>query len=355
VVSLASGMRLGPYEIVSPLGSGGMGEVYRARDPRLGRDVAVKVLPASFAEDADRLRRFQQEAKAVGQLSHPNILAVFDLGYHEASPYLVSELLEGETLRALLSRGRLSVKRAVGFALQIAQGLAAAHERGIVHRDLKPENLFVTRDGRVKILDFGLAKLTHDERTSPPDLAGSTATSQTGPGVVLGTMGYLSPEQLRGHPADARSDIFSFGAVLYEMLAGRRAFTGASTADTLSAILREDPPDLGLASTAVPTALERLVRHCLEKNPEARFHSAHDVAFDLEAISTLSGSGTVAAVPDRPGASLRRVALAIALVTLLGIVYALARRLGGAEDGTLPAMTFQLITNLPGDESDPTI
>jgi Tol biopolymer transport system component len=332
-----------------------MGEVYRARDPRLARDVALKVLPASFAEDADRLHRFEMEAKAVGQLSHPNVLAVFDIGYHEASPYLVSELLEGETLRALLSRGRLSVKRAVSFALQIAQGLAAAHERGIVHRDLKPENLFVTRDGRVKILDFGLAKLTHDERQTPPDLAGSTATSQTGPGMVLGTVGYLSPEQLRGRPADARSDIFSFGAVLYEMLAGRRAFLGTSTADTLSAILREDPPDLALVNGSVPPTLERLVRHCLEKSPEARFHSAHDVAFDLEAISTMSGSGAVVAVPNGASTSLRWVAMAFGLAALLTLVYALARRQGKPGDASRPVMTFQPVTDLPGDEWEPTL
>jgi Tol biopolymer transport system component len=332
-----------------------MGEVYRARDPRLGRDVAVKVLPASFAEDADRLRRFQQEARAAGQLNHPNVLAVFDLGYHDNAPYLVSEMLEGETLRTVLSRGRLSVKRAVGFGIQLAQGLAAAHDRGIVHRDLKPENVFVTRDGRVKILDFGLAKLTQDELSAPPDPAASTATSQTGPGVVLGTVGYMSPEQLRGRPADARSDIFSLGAILYEMLAGRRAFQGASTADTLSAILREDPPDLSLANPAVPPTLERLVRHCLEKSPEARFGAAHDVAFDLDEISAPSGSGPVVGVRARAAATLRRIAAALALAALLALVFVIGRWQGEARNRSRQVMTFQPLTITSGDEWDPTL
>ncbi|MEO8349148.1 MAG: serine/threonine-protein kinase, partial [Acidobacteriota bacterium] len=241
-MTLSAGTRLGPYEITAPLGAGGMGEVYRAKDPRLGRDVAIKVLPASFSNDADRLRRFEQEARAAGLLNHPNITAVFDIGSHEGAPYVVSELLEGETLRAALAGGRLSARKAIDYSLQIAHGLAAAHEKGIVHRDLKPENVFVTKDGRVKILDFGLAKLTHQEEgnqaTSVPTTAG------TEPGVVLGTLGYMAPEQVRGRQADARSDIFSFGAILYEMLSGKRAFHGDSAADTMSAILREDPPDL---------------------------------------------------------------------------------------------------------------
>src|SRR6266496_3603313 len=217
-VMIASGSRLGPYEVLSPLGSGGMGEVYRARDSRLAREVAIKVLPASFSNDPDRLRRFEQEAKAAGLLNHPNITAVYDIGSHEGAPYVVSELLEGETLRAALAGGRLPPRKAVDYALQMAHGLAAAHEKGIVHRDLKPENLFVTRDGRVKILDFGLAKLTHAEESGGQQTNLPTATAGTEPGVVLGTLGYMSPEQVRGKPADARSDIFSFGAILYEML-----------------------------------------------------------------------------------------------------------------------------------------
>ncbi|MEP6767601.1 MAG: serine/threonine-protein kinase, partial [Acidobacteriota bacterium] len=248
---LSSGSRLGPYEILSPIGAGGMGEVYRAKDPRLGREVAIKVLPASFSADPDRLRRFEQEARAAGILNHPNITAVYDIGSDEAgAPYVVSELLEGETLRSRMAGGALSPRKALEYALQIAHGLAAAHEKGIVHRDLKPENLFVTRDGRVKILDFGLAKLTHAEEGSQVTNL-PTATAGTEPGVVLGTLGYMSPEQVRGRPADPRSDIFSFGAILYEMLSGKRAFHGDSAADTMSAILREDPPDLSVTNQNV--------------------------------------------------------------------------------------------------------
>src|SRR5512132_3546015 len=292
-MALTPGSRLGPYEIVATIGAGGMGEVYRARDPRLGRDVAVKVLPASFSADPDRLRRFEQEAKAAGVLNHPNITAVHDIGQHEGAPYVVQELLEGETLRSLLSGGKLSTRRAIDYSLQIVHGLAAAHEKGIVHRDLKPENIFVTHDGRVKILDFGLAKLTHtEERGQVTNLP--TATAGTEPGVVLGTLGYMSPEQVRGRPADARSDIFSFGAILYEMLSGRRAFHGDSAADTMSAILKEDPPDLSVTNQNIPPGLERIVRHCLEKNPEQRFQSAHDLAFDLDALSQTSAPQTAA-------------------------------------------------------------
>jgi len=232
-MTLAAGSKLGPYEIVGQIGAGGMGEVYRAKDPRLGRDVAIKVLPASFSQDADRLRRFEQEAKAAGVLNHPNITAVYDIGSHDEAPYVVQELLEGETLRSILAGGKLSPRKSIDYALQIAHGLAAAHEKGIVHRDLKPENLFVTKDGRVKILDFGLAKLTHQEEGSQVTNM-PTATAGTEPGVVLGTLGYMSPEQVRGRAADARSDIFSFGAILYEMLSGNRAFRGDSAADTMS-------------------------------------------------------------------------------------------------------------------------
>ena len=293
---LTPGSRLGPYEILSAIGAGGMGEVYRAKDPRLGRDVAIKVLPASFSADADRLRRFEQEAKAAGVLNHPNITAVHDIGQHDGAPYVVQELLEGETLRAVLAGGKLSPRKAIDYSLQIVHGLAAAHEKGIVHRDLKPENIFVTNDGRVKILDFGLAKLTHtEERSQSTNLP--TAPAATEPGVVMGTLGYMSPEQVRGKPADARSDIFSFGAILYEMLAGKRAFHGDSAADTMSAILKEDPPDLSVTNQNVPPGLERIVRHCLEKNPEQRFHSAHDVAFALEALSNVSATGRATTAP----------------------------------------------------------
>jgi serine/threonine protein kinase len=245
--ALASGTKLGRYEIRSLIGAGGMGEVYRARDPELGRDVAIKVLPPALSADAERLRRFEQEARAAGTLNHPNILAVYDIGARDGAPYVVAELLEGETLREELAGGALSQRRALDYARQIAEGLAAAHEKGVVHRDLKPENLFVTRDGRVKILDFGLAKLT--QAGASGSSAGAVPTqaptvaypSATEPGMVMGTVGYMSPEQARGEPADHRADIFSFGAVLYEMLTGRRAFLRDSAVETMGAILRDEP------------------------------------------------------------------------------------------------------------------
>jgi serine/threonine protein kinase/tetratricopeptide (TPR) repeat protein len=281
---LSPGSRLGPYEVVAPLGAGGMGEVYRAKDPRLGRDVAIKVLPASFSNDPDRLKRFEQEARAAGLLNHPNITGVYDIGQHDGAPYVVQELLEGETLRMELAGGRFAARKAIDYATQIAHGLSAAHEKGIVHRDLKPENLFVTKDGRVKILDFGLAKLTQVESTGGATNL-PTATGGTEPGVVMGTLGYMSPEQIKGKPANPRSDIFAFGAILYEMLSGKRAFHADSAGETMAAILKEDPPDLSVTNQNISPGLERIVRHCLEKNPESRFHSAHDLAFDLEALS----------------------------------------------------------------------
>src|SRR6266404_5152581 len=286
-MALVARTKLGRYEIRSKIGEGGMGEVYRARDEKLNRDVAIKVLPATFSQNADRLRRFEQEAQAVGALNHPNILAVYDVGMHDNAPYVVSELLEGETLRQRIGGSALAPRRAIDYALQIAHGLAAAHERGIVHRDLKPDNIFITKDGRVKILDFGIAKLTQAEGSqSQTDIP--TRRVDTGPGIVIGTVGYMSPEQIRGKGVDHRSDIFSFGAILYEMLSGRRAFYGDSAADTMSAILKEDPPDLSDTNQKISPALERLVNHCLEKNPESRFHSASDLAFALEAISGAS-------------------------------------------------------------------
>src|SRR2546425_940506 len=278
------------YKVLSLLGEGGMGEVYRARDTKLGRDVAIKVLPATFSADAERLRRFEQEAQAAGALNHPNILVIFHIGSHESAPYIVSELLEGETLRERTAGAALPQRKAIDYALQTAHGLAAAHAKGIVHRDLKPENLFVTNDGRVKILDFGLAKLTGASDGTQSQTEVPTRRVDTDAGMVMGTMGYMSPEQLKGQPADHRSDIFSFGAILYEMLSGKRAFRGDSMAETMSAILREDPPDLSETNKTVSPALERVVRHCLEKNPAERFHSARDLAF---AIETLSGSATI--------------------------------------------------------------
>jgi eukaryotic-like serine/threonine-protein kinase len=291
-MALTSGTKLGPYEIQTPAGAGGMGEVYRARDARLNRDVAIKVLPAVFARDPERLRRFRQEAQAVAALNHPNILAIHDFGEHLGSPYIVTEFLEGETLRGRLIQGAFPVRKAAEFAEQIARGLAAAHDKGIVHRDLKPENIFITRDGRVKILDFGLAKLSRPESSVVSDAA--TLASQTESGVVMGTVGYMSPEQVKGLAADHRSDLFSFGAILYEMLSGKRAFHGDSSVETMSAILRQDPPELNETNHTVPLALERIVRHCLEKNPEERFQSARDVAF---ALCALTGSGSSSTVP----------------------------------------------------------
>ena len=330
---LSPGFRLGPYEIVAPLGAGGMGEVYRASDGRLGREVAVKVLPGAFASDRDRLRRFEQEARAAGVLNHPNILAIYDVGEEGGAPYVVSELLEGESLRGKLGGDVLPLRRALDYAIQIARGLAAAHEKGIVHRDLKPENLFVTKDGRVKILDFGLAKLTRPEVSSGPLTEVPTLSAVTEAGVVLGTLGYMSPEQVRGLPADRRSDLFAFGAVLYEMLAGRRVFQGVSPADVMTAILKEDPAGLPVGAS-YPPVLERIVSRCLEKDPEARFQSARDLGFALETVSGVSSAQllTAAAAPAR-GQRLELLAaagLAVLSFALGWLVRPLLLRGGGA-------------------------
>ena len=294
-MALAAGTRLGPYEVTSQIGAGGMGEVYRARDPRLGRDVAIKVLPAALTGDEDRLQRFEREARAAAALNNPNILTLFDIGHDGTAPYIVSELLEGQSLAHILFTAQpLPVRKAIDYAVQIARGLAAAHERGIVHRDLKPANLFVTNDGRVKILDFGLAKLTEREPAEEGASLMSTATLETTPGVVLGTIGYMSPEQVRGQTADHRADIFSFGAILYELLSGRRAFQADTAADTMTAILKEDPPDLQLQTARpISPALARIVDRCLEKSPGARFQSTGDLAFALEALGTHSGADEV--------------------------------------------------------------
>src|ERR1700728_4233201 len=264
-MALTFGAKLGPYEIQSPLGAGGMGEVYRARDARLNRDVAIKILPPSLSSDPERLVRFAQESRAAAALNHPNILSIFDIGEDRGAPYVVSELLEGETLRDRIRSGPFSSRKAIDYALQVARGLAAAHEKGIVHRDLKAENLFITNDERVKILDFGLAKLTRPETEAGEDAP--TVQVNTEPGQIMGTVGYMSPEQVRGKPADHRSDIFAFGSILYEMLSGQHAFRGESPVDTMSAILKEEPADLSETARNVPPVLERLVRHCLEKNP----------------------------------------------------------------------------------------
>jgi len=319
-LTLMPGTKLGDYEVKSLLGSGGMGEVYRACDLRLGRDVAIKVLPSFLSADSDRLRRFEQEARAAAALNHPNILAVHQMGTYEGAPYLVSELLEGETLREPIRRGRLAVRRAIDYGVQIARGLAAAHEKGIVHRDLKPENLFVTKDGRVKILDFGLAKLTQPHSGS--EHSAVTLTEATEAGVVMGTVGYMSPEQVRGQTADHRADVFAFGAVLYEMLAGKRAFQKPTSPETMTAILNEDPPSISQVTTTIPPALQRVVHRCLEKNPEQRFQSASDLAFALDALSESGGSAypaTAAKAATDAGKRWKVIVPAAAVVLALSV------------------------------------
>src|SRR5437773_7085412 len=303
------GNSLNQYRIIATLGAGGMGEVFRARDTRLNRDVAVKVLPKDFVADADRLRRFEQEAITLATLNHPNSLTIHHAGVHEGAPYLVSELLEGKTLRELLggaATAALPVRKATEYALQIAHGLAAAHGKGVIHRDLKPENIFVTKDGRVKILDFGLAKLKQVGRgvpTAPPDRSLGTASpttrieadtiiNTTEPGMVLGTPAYMSPEQVRGEPADHRADIFAFGCVLYEMLSGTRAFRRDTPVESMNAVLNEDPPALGASNSTIPPALDRVVRRCLEKDRQNRFESAKDLAFAIENITGLTASSS---------------------------------------------------------------
>lgn len=283
-VALTPGTKLEEYEVQKLLGSGGMGEVYRARDLRLRRDVAIKVLPSFLSSDTERLRRFEQEAQAAAALNHPNILAVFQMGSYQGAPYLVSELLEGDTLRVQISRGAMAARKAIEYGVQIAHGLAAAHEKGIVHRDLKPENLFATKDGRIKILDFGLAKLKQPEmrRTHSSPAIGGDGTE---PGMVMGTVGYMSPEQVRGKTADHRTDIFALGAILYEMLTGKRAFQKTTSVDTMSAILNEEPHPVSQIASGVPPALQRTIHRCLEKSPDQRFQSASDLAFALEALS----------------------------------------------------------------------
>ena len=288
------GASLNQYQIIASLGAGGMGEVFRARDTRLKRDVAVKVLPKDLIGEADRLRRFEQETKTLAALNHPNILTIHDAGIYEGAPYLVSELLEGRTLREEMNGGALPVRKAAAYALHIAQGLAGAHTQGIIHRDLKPENIFVTKDGRVKILDFGLAKLRENPKSqirnlkSKVDAEARTLAELTEPGRIMGTPNYMSPEQVRGEPADQRSDIFAFGCVLYEVLSGTRAFRRDTPVQSMHAVLTEDPPDLRAARPDVPPALERVVFRCLEKQAENRFQSAKDLAFAIENAGTSS-------------------------------------------------------------------
>ena len=314
---LFPGTKLGPYEIVSPLGAGGMGEVYRARDTRLGRDVAVKVLPAVFSADLDRLRRFEQEARVLSALSHPNLLAIYDVGTQDGIHFLVSELLEGVSLRQRLNEGPLPLRKAVDYAVQTANGLGAAHGKNIVHRDLKPDNIFIIEDGRVKVLDFGLAKQTAEAGENTATI-GALATE---PGVVLGTAGYMSPEQVRGKPADARSDIFSFGAILYEIVAGQRAFKGQSAIETMNAVLKDEPAEISNATHSVPPAMDRLIRRCLEKAPEERFQSARDLAFALDAVLGTSSSGVQAVEAVRRQRDWRWPAAMVVLLVLAAVTW----------------------------------
>jgi eukaryotic-like serine/threonine-protein kinase len=339
-MSLAPGVRFGAYEIVALLGRGGMGEVYRARDERLRRDVALKILPSAFASDAERIRRFEQEAQATAALNHPNIVVIHDVGAADGVAYLVTELLEGETLRAAIDAGPIPVRRAIEWAVQIADGLAAAHDKGVVHRDLKPENIFITDDSRVKILDFGLAKL----REAADAGVGATAVTiaqETTAGTMLGTIGYMSPEQVRGLSVDHRSDIFSLGAILYELLSGRRAFDGPTPADSLSAILSKEPADLQV-STGDGAALDLIVRRCLEKHAARRFASAADVAFALRA-ATLSSGSAVAPLPPRVRSWRVPTLALVALIASVSVgVYLLNRRFAAA-----PAPTFRFTLSAP--------
>ncbi len=354
---LSGGTKLGPYQITGPLGSGGMGEVYRALDTRLDRDVAIKVLPEAVATDSKVLARFEREAKAVAALSHPNILAIHDIGEDRGIRFAVTELLDGETLRARLLRERLAWRKAVEIAIAMADGLSAAHTKGIVHRDLKPENVFLTSAGLVKILDFGLARADATASTGSTSAPTAAASLQTEAGSVLGTVGYMSPEQVSGEPSDARSDIFSFGCVLYEMLSGRRAFGGESRGQTLAAILRDQPPEIARSGVELPAGLDRTVARCLEKSPDERFQTARDLAFALKEAS----GGPVSMLPSAsnspwlPAAHSRRVWLA-ALVTAVAIAGLLVLNPGGLRDRLFPLPTDKVqslavlpLANLSGD------
>src|SRR5882672_10134 len=335
-MALTSGTKLGPYEIQSPLGAGGMGEVYRARDPRLGRDVAIKILPEAFARDTDRMQRFEDEARILSALNHPNLLAIYDVGAQDGIHYLVSEFLEGQTLRERMSSPPLPQRKVTEYALQIANGLAAAHNKGIVHRDLKPENVFVTREERIKILDFGLAK----QAGVSGGQEGDTMTSpvHTAAGAVLGTAGYMSPEQVRGETADARSDIFSFGTLLFEMLTGKRVFKRDTSADTMTAILRDDPPELTDSGVQASPGLERIARRCLEKTLGRRFQSASDLAF---AIESLSSSSVTHSLPKQKKYWLPWAALALVLLLVGALVVVFGRRLGARPQAQFLRLTYE--------------
>lgn len=354
-MSIGPGSFLGAYEITARIGAGGMGEVWRARDARIGRDVAVKVLPESLAGSEDRVRRFEQEARAAGTLNHPGLVTIFDVGAVDGAPYIVMELLEGQTLRELLGDEhptRLPLRKAVDYATQIASALAVAHEKGIIHRDLKPENIFVTADGRVKILDFGLAKLTVADASDQDE--SRTQQRQTSPGTVMGTAGYMAPEQVRAQAVDHRADIFSLGAILYEMLSGERAFRRDSSVETMNAILKEDPPELTALDPKLPPAIEHIVRHCLEKHPRERFQSARDLAFQLRTLQDLSGSAIGSVAAARPDRKRYAIAAAIAVAALIAATaFTLLRAPARGDD--LRARSFQQVTFGEGVELFPTL
>ncbi len=341
-MTLSQGTRLGPYEVVALLGAGGMGEVYRARDSRLGREVAIKVVLPGIARVPERLRRFEQEARAAGALNHPNILAIYDFGTHEGAPYMVSELLEGQTLRARLVESRLALRKVMDYALQVAAGLAAAHQKGIVHRDLKPENIFLTTDGRAKILDFGLAKLIEPDSGGPYDVDAPTVSLMSEPGAVMGTVGYMSPEQVQGLPADHRCDVFSFGVILYEMLVGQRAFRRSTAVETMHAILKEEPQGLTELDPNCPADLDRLVRHCLEKSPEERFQSVRDLRFELERLAEDANRSRKPPLMARPASRRRAVAVLAGVTLLAAVIFFAGRRTGSSP--AVSVLAFQQLT-----------
>jgi len=330
---------IGPYEVLALVGAGGMGEVYKAYDTRLDRTVAIKMLPESFAPDEMRLQRFEQEARTLAALNHANIVAVFDVGSQHGRPYLVTEFLVGKTLRECLQEGALPARKCIAYAREIAEALAAAHSKGIVHRDLKPENIFITSEGRVKVLDFGLAR-SIAPRKSDDESPTLSAVVQTQPGIVMGTAGYMSPEQVRGEPVDHRSDIFSFGTVFYEMITGMRAFQRGSSVETMNAILKEEPPEVLAGHPGATPAIDRILRHCLEKEPELRFESARDLAFDLNALGEASSGSSrhLAAASQKPGWHKAALAVALATVALAGAFFL------GTYVRHVPAAQFHRLT-----------
>lgn len=349
-MTLSAGNQLGAYQIVAPLGKGGMGEVYRATDKRLGRDVAIKILPEHLAQNQDAMRRLEREAKTLAALSHPNILTIHDVGTEHDTSFVVTELLEGETLRSRISRSALSWQKVLQIAIPIAEGLAAAHSKGVIHRDLKPENIFLTSDGRIKILDFGLARFT--QPVSQNEITGlSTQSRATQSGAVMGTVPYMSPEQVRGESVDARTDIFSFGSLLYEMIAGRRPFTGNSRAEISAAILRDEPEGLASSVKEIPAEFDHVVTRCLEKNPEQRFQSASDLAFELREI--LSGSAVSKSVPEvavqKRSKTTSYLIIAAALTIVALLIGLKGRFLSKSSSEPIHSLAVLPLQNLSGD------